>query len=71
MNVDPAIQQHYLDGVATLQPRLAGHDQSWLKDRRNSAISAFTDLPYPHRKLEAWRYTSANALLEHRFQPVH
>jgi Fe-S cluster assembly protein SufD len=70
MNVDPAIQRHYLDGVATIQPWLAGHDQSWLKDRRNSAISAFADLPYPHRKLEAWRYTSPNALLEHRFQPV-
>lgn len=32
-------------------------EPDWLRDRRQEAFKAFTDLEWPHKKMEAWRMT--------------
>ena len=70
MKTQPAIEQHYRDGVAAIQPDLVGQDLAWLLNSRDTAINALNELSFPERKQEPWRYTSPTTLLEHRFQPV-
>ena len=69
MKTNTAIERHYREGVAAIQPHLVGYDLPWLLNSRDTAMNAFNELPFPDRKQESWRYTSPNALLEHRFQP--
>ncbi|MGD9000673.1 MAG: Fe-S cluster assembly protein SufD [Granulosicoccaceae bacterium] len=42
----------------------------WLREARDTARQAMVELPVPHRKQEAWRYTSIDALLKHAFRPA-
>jgi Fe-S cluster assembly protein SufD len=35
----------------------AAGEPDWLRDRRQEAFKAFTDLDWPHRRVEEWRYT--------------
>ena len=69
MKVDTAVERHYRDGVAMIQPQLTGNDLPWLLNSRITALTNFKELPFPDRKQEAWRYTSPNTMLEQRFQP--
>jgi Fe-S cluster assembly protein SufD len=66
----PLSRQHYLNGIAGLQPHLAGRTLPWLVRQRDLAIDAFETLAFPTRQMEAWRYSGADKLLEHRFRPV-
>ena len=66
----PLSRQHYLKGIAGLQPHLAGRTLPWLARQRDLAIEAFETLAFPTRQMEAWRYSGADKLLEHRFRPV-
>ena len=63
-------RQHYLEGIAGIQPYLAGRNLPWLARQRDRAINAFETLDFPARQMEAWRYSGADKLLEHRFKPV-
>ena len=49
---------------------LPGKSPGWLSHAREAARQAVADLPALDRKQEAWRYTSIEALLKHRFRPV-
>jgi Fe-S cluster assembly protein SufD len=42
----------------------------WLREARDTARQAMAELPVPHRKQEAWRYTSVDALFQHAFRPA-
>ena len=48
----------------------SGQGPDWLVAARTAARQAVADLPALDRKQEAWRYTSIEALLKHRFRPV-
>ena len=67
---EPLSRQHYLEGIAGIQPHLAGRTLPWLARQRDRAINAFETLPFPTRQMEAWRYSGADKLLEHRFRRV-
>ena len=49
-------------GTASVQP-------DWLGAARSTAVQALTSLPLLNRKLEGWRYSRIDALLEHHFVP--
>jgi Fe-S cluster assembly protein SufD len=71
MNTAEALsRQHYLNGIAGIQPHLAGRALPWLMRQRDRAVDAFQTLAFPTRQMEAWRYSGADKLLEHRFKPV-
>jgi len=49
---------------------LHGTSPGWLTHAREAARQAVAELPVLDRKQEAWRYTSIEALLKHRFRPA-
>jgi len=49
---------------------LPGIGLGWLTQAREAARQAVAELPVLDRKQEAWRYTSIEALIKHRFRPV-
>jgi Fe-S cluster assembly protein SufD len=49
---------------------LPGKSPGWLMHAREAARQAVAELPVLDRKQEAWRYTSIEALLKHRFRPA-
>jgi len=49
---------------------LPGKSLGWLRHAREAARQAVAELPVLDRKQEAWRYTSIEALLKHRFRPA-
>ena len=49
---------------------LPGKSLGWLMQAREAARQAVAELPVLDRKQEAWRYTSIEALLKHRFRPA-
>lgn len=50
------------------QPHLSGTQPDWLGQARAHAREAIHELPLPQRKLEDWRYTSIESLLQNHFQ---
>ena len=48
----------------------SGQGPGWLMAARTAARQAVAELPLLDRKQEAWRYTSIEALLKHRFRPA-
>jgi Fe-S cluster assembly protein SufD len=71
MNTTEALsRRHYLESLAGIQLHLAGRTLPWLARQRDRAIDAFETLDFPTRQMEAWRYSGADKLLEHRFKPV-
>jgi Fe-S cluster assembly protein SufD len=50
-------------------PRLPGADLAWLDALRSQGIEAYRANGLPNRKVEAWRYTSVNALEKQSFAP--
>ena len=45
-----------------------GQNLAWLAQARDKARQAVCELPIPHRKQEAWRYTNIEGLLRNRFK---
>lgn len=70
MSATEPLRQHYREGIAGIQPQLAGSNLPWLAGQRGRAINAFDQLAFPTRHMEAWRYSGADKLLEHCFKPV-
>lgn len=63
-----AEQRHWFSNLAELPgPEHSGPEPDWLQDTRARARQAITELPVPNRKLEAWRYTSIEGLLQQDF----
>jgi Fe-S cluster assembly protein SufD len=61
-------QRHWFSNLADLSgPEHSGPEPDWLQDTRARARQAITELPVPNRKLEAWRYTSIEGLLQQDF----
>ncbi len=58
------------DLIARAEPQLPGRGLDWLQSRRRDAAAALDALGLPNRKSEAWRYTSAERLLEQPLAPV-
>ncbi len=40
----------------------------WLSEKREQAASRFSSLGFPHKKLEAWRYSEVDRLLKQSFE---
>jgi Fe-S cluster assembly protein SufD len=51
----------YIDGL----PRDSG---DWLLGQRQAAIQRFSDIGYPHSRMESWKYTGIAGLLEQSFE---
>ena len=56
--------------IARAEPQLPGRGLDWLQTQRREAAAALDALGLPNRKSEAWRYTSAERLLEQPLVPV-
>ena len=52
------------------EPERSGPEPDWLRNTRDLARDAIGTLPVPNRKLEAWRYTSIEGLLQQTFSPA-
>jgi len=65
-----AVQQRdWLQQLVSTQAVVA-NDPEWMQDRRESATEMLMTLPDINRSLEAWRYTSIDALFQQAFQSV-
>ena len=47
---------------------LNGEADSYLNQIRKSAFGIFNNLGFPHKKLEAWKYTNLNKIIQSEFQ---
>ena len=56
--------------ASSSEPERSGPEPDWLRNTRDLARSAIRELPVPNRKLEAWRYTSIEGLLQQDFTPA-
>jgi len=65
---EPMARLHGL--IESAEAQLPGRDLGWLQTQRRGAVEAMDRLGLPNRKSEAWRYTSAERLLEHALAPV-
>ena len=62
--------QHYLNEHALLKGSLPGHDLSWLSDSREQALNQFSELGFPHHRMEDWKYTSVRPIEKRQFRLV-
>lgn len=58
----------YLSEFERFEKRLNGEKNHPFHAVRKNAIAAFSELGFPHLKMEEWRYTDISRLLQHRFQ---
>jgi Fe-S cluster assembly protein SufD len=64
-----AQQRDWLQQLAAAQTIAANHPQ-WMQDQRATLKDIMLNLPVISRSLEAWRYTSIDALFQQTFQSV-
>jgi Fe-S cluster assembly protein SufD len=62
--------QRYRDMLEGARDTLPGRELAWLETQRSEARAQFESLGFPHRRQEAWRYSSVEGLLEHPFMPA-
>ena len=62
--------QHYLNEHALLKESLPGHNLSWLTQSREQALNHFSELGFPHHRLEDWKYTSVRPIEKRQFKLV-
>ncbi len=55
---------------ARREVELPGGALQWLQDRRRAAMTAFTAIGVPNRRVEAWKYTDLANLLEPDLLPI-
>ena len=67
--ISPAQQRDWLQQLVATQAIAANHPQ-WMRDRRATLKEIMLSLPVISRSLEAWRYTSIDALFQQAFQSV-
>ncbi|NOX27361.1 MAG: Fe-S cluster assembly protein SufD [Gammaproteobacteria bacterium] len=48
--------------LAPTLPTLPGNDIDWLAQRRSEALTQFSDIGFPTRKTEAWKYVATHAI---------
>lgn len=53
--------------ASTPEPERSGPEPTWLRETRHRARQAIAELPIPNRKLEAWRYTGIEGMLQQDF----
>ncbi len=49
----------------------AKSDSDWFNQRQTLAFEQFMAQGFPHKKIEAWKYTSVTPLIESSFEPLH
>jgi Fe-S cluster assembly protein SufD len=68
--ISPAQQRDWLQQLITAQ-EVAANNSEWMQGRRATTKEILMTLPVINRSLEAWRYTSIDALFQQTFQSVH
>ncbi|TNE40903.1 MAG: Fe-S cluster assembly protein SufD [Alphaproteobacteria bacterium] len=56
------LASHYLDRFEQDQEQMPGHGRPALEALRRTALAAFSDLDFPGRKVEEWKFTPLNSL---------
>lgn len=64
---DAPTKAHWRDACRTLAQRTA---PDWLQAFRAKAAERFEEIEYPHRKMEAWRFTNVNPISRTAFQSL-
>lgn len=62
--VQHASKAHYEDALDAV----SGHGPEWLRVLRGEARARFLDAEFPHRKMEAWRFTNIAPILRTPFR---
>ncbi len=68
-DVSPSVR-HYVDQFERVAGSLPGSDLPWLRARRESAIERFSELGFPTRRNEAWKYTRLAPIEKRAFVPA-
>lgn len=58
----------YSSDFTRVKNSLPGHDLSWLKQLRESAMAIFQERGFPSAKEESWRFTNVEAIANSQFQ---
>ncbi len=69
MSADSPVVERFQALVARQLAARPGGGPEWLEAQRNAAAQRLAELGMPERRQEAWRYTSVEPLLGHRFEP--
>ena len=56
------LAQNYLDRFETALSTLPGHESRSVQALRRQGLDTFAALDFPHKRVEAWRYTNLSAL---------
>ena len=62
-------ERHWAEAFAA-QADARSDEPSWLEATRKSALARFTELGVPTRKYEEWKYTNAERIARHPWQPA-
>ena len=60
---------YYLSQYENLQDSLPGNDLTWLRERRQAALSVFSESGFPSPREEEWRYTNVAPIERKLFSP--
>jgi Fe-S cluster assembly protein SufD len=63
------LKEWYRSNFGKFEKSLNGEKTSDLHTLRKTALSSFSDLPFPTTKDEEWKYTNISPLLKHNFVP--
>lgn len=69
LNIYSKAKEWYLSHLAFLSKRLNGSYNNFLNEIRNISISKFSELDFPTKKHEEWKYTDVSPILRHNFIP--
>jgi Fe-S cluster assembly protein SufD len=70
MSIEAGTLERYQSLVERELAARAGGGPEWLDARRRAAADRAREVGLPHRKQEAWKYTSVEPLLQHAFVPA-
>ncbi len=59
----------YVSNFETFESKLNGESQSFLHDIRKDAVNKLSELDFPTKKNEEWKYTNISPILKHNFIP--
>lgn len=65
--VNPTQKAHYLSDLEKLKERVL---PEWARALRTNALSHFHEMEFPHRRMEAWRYTNVSPIVNTPFRSL-
>jgi len=63
-------KEWYISNFKTFEEKLNGQSKSYLHEVRKNALIQLTEIDFPTKRNEEWKYTNVSPILKHNFVPA-